>query len=400
MKENPADGTLGAPESLELATICAHARTQPASGPPPLITPIFQTSVGRVESLEQCEAIYRGEIEGYLYTRDSNANHSALESLVAAIEKAEAGLVTASGMSAIAVALLTLCSSGDTVLASDRLYGATTALLRDELPRFGVDARFVSIDRLDEVRDALTTRPRVLLVETLSNPLTGLADIPKLASLSRESGAMLVVDNTFAPCICRPLEMGADVAMHSLTKLIGGHSDLTLGALAGNRDFIEAARVRARIWGLPANPFECWLALRGAATLTLRAHQCAENAQAIAEHLARHPRVLAVHYPGLPTHPHHARCTTIIDNGGAMLAFELEGAVAVERLIGRLRLVPFAPSLGDTSTTLSYPTATSHRSLSEGERQRLGITPGLVRLSVGIDAAGDIIADLDAGLDD
>jgi cystathionine beta-lyase/cystathionine gamma-synthase len=384
--------------SLDLATVCARAREASPGGPPPLTTPICQTAVWRLESLEQVEAVYRGEVEGYIYTRDANPNHAALERLIAQLEGAPAALVTATGMGAIAAGLVSLLAAGDHVVASDRLYGATTRFVAEELARFGVTATFVPVHDLAAVRAALRERTRLVLAETLANPLVGLADVPALAEICRERGAALFIDHTFAPCLARPLALGADVVMHSLTKFIGGHSDLTLGALAGSEAFITAARARTSVWGLAANPFEAWLALRGAATLPLRMERASQNAARIAAFLAAHRRVRAVHYPGLPSHPQYARCRELLASGGAMLAFEVDDEPAAARLIRALRLVAFAPSLGDAATTLSYPARTSHRALMPAQQAALGITPGLLRLSVGIDAAADIIADLDQAL--
>ncbi len=381
----------------QLETLCARARDVVSGGPPPLVAPIYQTSVWQLESLEQCESINRGA-EGYIYTRDGNPNHTALERLVAQLEGAPAALVTASGMAAISVALLTLASEGDHVIASDTLYGATTRLLGQELGRFGVDATFVPAHDVEAATAAFRPGTKAMIVETLSNPLTGLADVPYLGELCRESGAALIVDHTFAPTLSRPLEQGASVVMHSLTKFIGGHSDLTLGALAGSEEFIASARARASIWGMCANPFECWLALRGAATLPLRMERACANAAEIAGSLARHPKVLAAHYPGLRSHPQHARCREVLASGGPMLSFDVGNAIAADTLLRSVRLLRFAPSLGDTMSTLSYPAMTSHRALSPEERARLGITDGLLRLSVGIDAAEHVIADLEQAL--
>jgi cystathionine beta-lyase/cystathionine gamma-synthase len=381
------------------ATLCAHAREQSPAGPSPLSAPIYQAAVWRLSSLEECDAIYAGATPGYIYTRDANPNHTALEQLMAALEAAPAGLVTASGMAAISAALINLARAGDRVVASAALYGATTRLLREELDRFSVAVSFVDITDLDAVRTALHPDARVLLVETLANPRLELSDIPRLAELCRDAGAALVVDNTFAtPCLLRPLDHGADVVVHSLTKFIGGHSDLTLGALAGSAGFVAEARARVSAWGLAANPFEAWLALRGAATLPLRMERACRNAAELAAWLEAHGRVRRVHYPGLPSHPQHERCTELLRSGGAMLAFELDDEAAVDRFIRALRLVPFSPSLGDAATTLSYPAKTSHRALSAERRAQLGITDGLIRLSVGIDAVEDVVADLDQAL--
>lgn len=384
--------------SFALSTLCAHSREERPAGPPPLTAPIYQSAVWALDSAEQCDAIYEKEEAGFIYTRDANPNHAALERLVAALEGAEDALAVASGMGAVAVALLELVQSGDHVIASDTLYGATTRLLEKELSRFGVSSTFVPAHDLQRVRAAFQPATRAVFVETLTNPLTSLADVPALAALCRERGARLVVDATFTPTLSRTLEQGADVVLHSLTKFIGGHSDLTLGAVAGSRELVAGMRVRASNWGLPANPFEAWLALRGAATLPLRIQRSCENAARVAAFLAAHPAVRAVHYPGLPSHPQHARAAELLSGGGAMLSFELSNGDAARRCLRALRLVPFAPSLGDASTTISYPAATSHRSLTAERRAELGIADGLLRLSVGIDEPEDVTADLEQAI--
>lgn len=385
--------------SLHPATRCAHAREPEGPGCRPLVAPLEQTAVWRLDDLEQCEAVYAGTEPGYIYTRDAHPNHAALERLVADLEGAEAGLALASGMAAVSIALVELTGPGAHVLAGDSLYGVTTRFLEQELRRFGVEVSFVPAHDPEQVAAALRPETRALVVETLTNPLLALADLPALAEHCRPRGVALVVDNTFpTPCLIRPLEHGADVVLHSVTKLIGGHSDLTLGALVGSRDLINRCRVRASNWGAPANPFEAWLALRGAATLPLRVERACENAARLAAFLAEHPRVRNVYYPGLPTHPQHARCRALLARPGNMLSFELAGADEARAFLRALQLVSFAPSLGDTSTTVSYPAGTSHRPLTAERRASLGITDGLVRVSMGIDAVEDVIDDFEQAL--
>jgi cystathionine beta-lyase/cystathionine gamma-synthase len=386
--------------NLHAATLCARARERSDAGPPPQVEPIYQSTVWKLGSLEECDAIYEGARPGHIYIRDSNPNHQTLESLVAQLEGAEAALVTASGMGAIAVALLATVQSGDSIVASDCLYGASTRLMAEEFARFGVRATLAPLHDEQAARERIRAPVRAVFVETITNPLLRVVDLPLLADLCREAGAALVVDNTFAtPCLIRPLEHGADAVVHSLTKFIGGHSDVMLGAVAGSEKFIAAARARALTWGIPANPFGAWLALRGAATLPLRIERAGANAARLAAFLSAHPRVRKTIYPGLPSHPDHESARRLLVGGGAMLAFELAGETEVDRLIRLLQLVTFSPSLGDVATTLSYPAKTSHRKLSAEQRAALGITPGLVRVSVGIDDAEDVIADFSLALE-
>ncbi len=270
-----------------------------------------------------------------------------------------------------------------------------------ELARFGVTHRTFDAARPETLREALTPATRVVFAETLSNPLLRLADIPALAEITRDSGtgAVLVIDHTFAPLLCRPLSLGADALTHSLTKLIGGHSDLTLGLLAGSRKLIDRASKIASTFGLTGNPFESWLALRGLATLSVRSERACATALRLAERLAGHPSVASVHYPGLTNHPDHARAARLLAGGfGAIVTIDLGSRAAADGFIRHLRQIPFAPSLGDVATTLSHPATTSHRGLGPQEQARQGINPGLVRLSIGLEDPDDLWDDLNQAL--
>lgn len=393
------EGERGPEQAPRRDTVCAHAREDVPSQTRPLIAPIYQSAVWDMESLEQCEAVYTGAAPGYVYTRDSNPNHAALERVVARLEGAEAAVVFGTGMAALAAAVTALTRSGGRVIASRQLYGATSRLLSGELARFGVETVWVDGTDVEAVADALLPGADLMLVETLANPLLQVADLPRLAALCRQMGARLVVDSTFtSPACCRPLEHGADVVIHSVTKFLGGHSDLTLGAAAGSAEVMEELRRQARLWGGAANPFESWLALRGITTLPLRMERSCANAGELARRLEAHPRVRRTWYPGLPSHPQHALARDLLDLPGAMLAFEVEGAEAARQVLRGLRRVRFAPSLGDTATTISYPAATSHRGLPAEAWQASGVTEGVLRLSVGIDHVEDVWADLDGAL--
>jgi cystathionine beta-lyase/cystathionine gamma-synthase len=380
-------------------TVCAAAREDQPGENRPLVAPIYQSAVWTLDSAEECEAVYAGETRGFIYTRDANPNHAALERVIARLEGGEAGVVFASGMAAVSASLTALTRSGGRVVAARQIYGATSRLLEGELARFGVLLAWVDVTDLTAVARALEQGADLLLVETLANPLLQVADLPALAGLCKRHGARLVVDNTFAsPLGCRPLEHGADVTLHSVTKFLGGHSDLTLGAAAGSAALMEELRRQARLWGGAANPFESWLALRGITTLPLRMERSCANAAALASRLEAHPQVRRVYYPGLPSHPQYERAREILLSPGAMLSFEVADGDAAARVLRNLRSVRFAPSLGDTATTVSYPVATSHRGLSPEARREGGITPGLLRLSVGIDHVDDVWEDLDGAL--
>lgn len=382
-------------------TLCAEVDEQPASIAAPLAMPIVTAAVFQLPSLEAIDALYEGRAEGFVYTRDGNPNQTVLGGIVARLERAEAGLATATGMAAIAAALLPGLKQGDRIVASDDLYGRTMSLLRGPLAALGVDTEFADLTSTAAAARALAAPAAAVIVESVSNPLLRVADLPALADLAHAAGARLVVDNTFAtPYHCRPLEYGADVVVHSGTKYLGGHSDVTIGVLVGRAEFVQAAQVSVTTFGASASPFDCWLTARGIKTLALRMERASANAAAAAEFLTQQPGVARVEYPGLVEHPQHARAQLLLAHGyGAMVSFELRGGEpAASRFVRALRRIRLAPSLADVSTTISHPAKTSHRGLSAQQREALGITPGLIRLSVGIEHLDDIVADLGRGL--
>jgi methionine-gamma-lyase len=313
---------------------------------------------------------------------------------VADLEGAEAGLSFASGMAAIASVLMSAAEGGE-IVASDGIYGGSTELLRDLGPRHGLAVRFVAGWDTEAVRAALTPRTRALLVETMTNPLLRVADLPALGALARERGLRLVVDSTFAsPALCRPLEHGASVVIHSVSKYIGGHGDLIGGVAVGSAALIAPVRRYRTLFGGTMDPFAGWLAVRGLRTLPVRiARQCATAAR-LADALAGMPGVGRVHHPGRPDHPDHERARRILDAPGAMVSFELESGAAARRVYDRVRVVARAASLGEVSSLLTHPASFSHKGLSPEERARLGIADGLLRLSVGLEDAEDLEDDL------
>lgn len=378
-----------------METVCAAAREERPAENRPLVAPIYQTAVWTLDSAEQCEAVYEGATRGFIYTRDANPNHGALEQVVAALEHAETAVAFSSGMGAIAAAVTGLCRSGDRIVASRQLYGPTARFLSEEASRFGIHTDYADVDEPDALEAAISEGAALVLVETIANPLVQVADLPRLAAVCRRRDTLLVVDNTFAtPYCCRALEHGADISIHSVTKSLGGHSDLTLGAAAGSAQHMERLRRYSGLWGGAANPFESWLALRGIGTFPLRMERCCENALDLARRLEDHPGVRRVYYPGLPSHPQHALACELMSAFGFMLAFELANGHAAREALRGLRHVRFAPSLGDVATTISYPAITSHRNLDPDERGAQGITDGVLRLSVGIDHVEDVWADL------
>ncbi len=368
----------------------------------PLVPPLYQSSVYTLPDLDALDAILGDGEPGFIYARDAHPNARLLAQRLAELEHARWGVVCGSGMAAISALLLATVQQGQRVVASNRLYGRTVQLLEQELKRFGVATEFVDCNDLDAVALALDKPTRVLFVETMSNPLLRIVDIPALAKICRQKGTRLVVDNTFAtPVLTRPLDLGADIVMESLTKMIAGHSDVTLGTVCANdADLLPQVNAAVSIWGLSANPFDCWLAERGLSTLNLRLRNAAANAGLLADWLTQQRGVKRVVYPGLPDHPEHALAGEILQGAyGNMLCFELEGGrAAVNRFMHQASGIPFSPSLGDTSTTLSHPGTTSHRYVSAAEKRRQGIGDGLIRLSVGIEELEAIQSEIQKGL--
>jgi len=367
----------------------------------PLVPPLYQSSVYTLPDLDALDRIMNGEEPGFIYARDAHPNARHLAQALAILENAAWGIICGSGMAAITALVVATVQQGQRIVASNRLDGRTTQLLDQELPRFGVTTEFVDAGNLDAVRAALGRGARILFVETMSNPLLRLVDIAALTELTHEHDCLLVVDNTFAtPVLTKPLDLGADVVMESLTKMIAGHSDVTLGALCGRVDLLQPLTAAVSIWGLASGPFDCWLAERGLATLAVRMKAASANAAALADWLPDQPGVTRVIYPGRPNHPDHELAKELLQGGfGNMLAFELDGGRdAVNRFMRQAPDIPFSPSLGNTTTTLSHPATTSHRYVSPAERRRQGISDGMIRLSVGIEDLAQIQAEIVTGL--
>jgi cystathionine beta-lyase/cystathionine gamma-synthase len=366
-----------------------------------LVPPIYPASVYPYPDLDALDSAMDGKSPGVFYARDSHPNGDELAAKLAALEGGPWGRVTGSGMAALVAAIVPLVKAGDRIVASDQLYGKSTLWLDKELSRFGVTTTLVNATDLNGVRNAFSQPARVLYVETISNPLLRVADLNALAEIAVKAGARFLVDNTFAtPILCQPLRHGAQLVQESLTKFIGGHSDVTLGFVGGT-DPGEGKAIAAAssTWGLTASPFDCWLAMRSLETLSLRVRAACENAAELAERLVRLPGVSRVIYPGRDDHPDRAIARRILPDGcGHMLSFELAGGrdAAVDFL--RKTGVLLCPSLGHSGTTISYPAATSHRAMSPEERKKLGVTDGLLRLSVGVEPVDEVVRALESGL--
>ncbi|MCC6628150.1 MAG: PLP-dependent transferase [Chloroflexi bacterium] len=393
------------PRQQGFGTRAVHAGERPA--PPdfiPTTTPIYPASSFMYEQLDDLDAVFGNERPGYVYSRYGNPTVQAMETAIAALEGAEAAIGFGSGMAALHAALLVAgAGPGARIIASRDLYGATYALLGTLFQRLGVETTYVDITDLAAVEQALAPGGvRAIVFETVSNPLLRVADVPALTDLARRAGALSICDNTFAsPYLCRPVEHGVDLIVHSTTKYLGGHGDVMGGVVcctaARRLELLEIAKMTGGICG----PFEAWLVLRGLKTLPLRMRQHSANAHTVARHLSEHTKVTRVNYPGLPSHPQHALASQLLRHGyGGMLSFEIAGAGQSEvfRFMEALRLTVPAPTLGDVYTLTLYPAHSSHRALTPAQRAEVGISEGLVRFSIGIEDVEDIIADLDAAL--
>lgn len=361
----------------------------------PLAPDISTAAVHVYTDLDDYDAVAKGERPGHYYGRNSNANRNMLELAVAELEGAEAGVATASGMAALHAAILALAPRPATIVATRELYGGTAAMLRQDFEPAGYEIHFLDLTDLDAVRRSIEGAGLVL-AETITNPLCGVPDLAAIATMARERGVPLLVDNTFAtPILCRPMELGAAAVMHSATKYLGGHSDLVAGVVVGGATTIAAARARSVRTGTVLGPFDAWLAVRGLRTLDVRMRRHSQNSLALAKAMTAMRGVARVHHPLVEGSPSYAVASRLLPDGaGGMMAFDLEGGrAAVQRMMQRLQLVTFAASLGGVETTISYPELTSHRALSPEERAELGVGPGTVRVSVGIEDPDDIIED-------
>jgi len=386
---------------VNFETVVARGGRDVPSASRPLTPPIYQTNVYVFEDMDTVESVWEQKSPGFVYGRYGTANHTMLEELVATLEGAEAAVACASGMGATTALLVGLFAAGDHIVAARDLYGSTAAFLGAEARRLGVTTDFVDAADHRLIAAALRPNTRAVFVEGVSNPLLRLVDLDAVARVLAGRGVELVVDSSMAsPAVLRPIEHGATVVLHSLTKFISGHGDVTGGMVLGSAAAMEPIRNAMIRTGTNLGPFDAWLATRGARTLAVRLERQSTTARRIAEFLESRGAVARVYYPGLASHPQHALAMRLMPRlQGAMLSFDLGGgAPAVERFMARTRLLEFAPSFGDVATTWTYPARTSHRGVPEDERARMGIGPGLVRVSVGLEDPGDLIADLDQAL--
>lgn len=378
--------------NARFATTCLHAGQEPDPSTGAIITPIYQTSTYVQDGL--------GQHKGFEYARTQNPTRLALERNIAAIEGGVEGFAFASGMAAIA-AVATLLRSGDHVIVSDNVYGGTFRYFEKVLRKYDLAFSWVNMADLDAYERAFTPATRLVFAETPTNPVMRLIDLPAASDIAHRHGAAIVVDNTFAsPVLQQPLALGCDLVLHSTTKYLNGHSDSVGGVVVARRDdHIEWLRFVQNAQGAILSPFDSWLVLRGTKTLPLRMAQHNLNGQALAEYLAAHPKITTVHYPGLPTHPQHALAKRQMKGFGGMLSFETGSLEGARTVLNGVRLMALAESLGGVETLISHPASMTHASVPAAERQALGITDGLVRISAGIEDIDDLKEDLAQALD-
>jgi cystathionine beta-lyase/cystathionine gamma-synthase len=382
-----------------IGTRAVHGAKDPRPGP--LTTPIVQSSTFVFASSAEMHRYLDGDEELYLYTRYENPTLRELEQTLAALEEGEAALVLSSGMAASTTGLLSLVTAGDEVLASASLYGGTTRLVREVLPSLGVASRIVPPAELSQLGSLVGPKTRALVVETPTNPSLDVLDLRTVSALAHDHGMAVMADNTFAtPVLQRPLTLGVDLVMHSLTKALGGHSDFIGGALVGSRERIDKARSLMKVLGGCLDPHSAFLALRGIKTLHLRVQRQCENALALALHLESHPKVARVVYPGLRSHPGHEVARLQMAGFGGVVAFVLQGGLpAAERFYDGLRLMARAASLGGVETLVSLPVHTSHHGYTDAQLKVAGVDPGTVRVALGVEDAADLVEDAGRALE-
>lgn len=389
-------------KKLKFSTLCVHGSGgyDPATGA--VGKPIYQTSTFAFDSARAGAEIFLGEREGYVYTRISNPTQNAFEKEMAFLENGEAALAFSSGMAAISSVILSLCKSGDNFISSDTLYGGSHQLFTETLPRLNIQANELDATHCENVEKAINSKTRLIYIETPANPTMSIVDIRACSKIAKKHKIPLVVDNTFAtPYFQRPLELGADIVVHSATKYTGGHGDTVAGVAIGKQDYIADLRMSIlRDMGGVISPLNAWLLVRGLKTLAVRMEKHQSNALRIAKYLQFHPKVTKVMYPGLKTHPQHELAKSQMSGFGGMISFEVKGGrKGGEILMDAVQLITLAVSLGDVDSLIEHPASMTHSTYKKEELEAVGISEGLVRLSVGIEDVSDIIDDLSQALD-
>ncbi|QSO53890.1 aminotransferase class I/II-fold pyridoxal phosphate-dependent enzyme [Alicyclobacillus curvatus] len=368
----------------------------------PETTPLYTASVYTFPTLDDVRSYYADSSSTYLYRRNGNPNTRQVENMIASLEGTEAAVLAASGMAAIAQGCFALLQPGDSVLATEVLYGGTYAFFEQVLRPWGVDIKYVDVNDISALSEAMTSSVRMIYAETIANPLLQVTNLDTLGQFTAENHLYLVVDNTFAtPALTQPTSYGSTLVVHSLTKYLNGHSDVIGGVACGSKAIIDRVRRFSETFGGVLSPYDAWMTERGLQTFEIRVKQQFDNAYQVAAALLEHKAIQKVYYPGLETHETHAVAKHILKGGfGAMVSFDLVGGEpAANAFVRACGSIPFAPSLGGVKTTISHPALTSHRAFSPEERLRLGITDGVIRLSVGIEPFERIWQDISQGLE-
>lgn len=375
----------------------------PESSSRAVVTPLQPSVVYASETPDALDAQYEGRAKGYTYAREGHPNAEVLARKIDGLEGVEGGIIVGSGMAAVTAVMLGLLRAGDHVLGGDQLYGRSLRMLAQDLPRMGISTSLADPTDVEAMAAAIRPETRMILLEVVSNPTLRVADMEGIAALAKARGVLLVVDNTFTtPRAYRPFDHGADIVIHSVTKLLAGHSDVTLGYVAARDAGVQRAIYdAATTFGLTASPFDCWLAERGLYSFNLRYDRAEENAARLADHLATLPGVKRVLYPTRADHPDHARAMSLLGRrGGNMMSFELMGGrEAANAMTTAAPNIAFAPTLGDIGTTLSHPASSSHRGLTPEGRAALGISEGFFRVSVGVEEIELLIGEFTAAIE-
>ena len=388
-------------QKLSMESKCVHAGIGEYEYGP-VVPPIYQTSTFKFQSVEHGAKLFKGEENGYIYTRMGNPTIEAMENAVAELEGGYKSLGCASGMAAIHTALATSLAVGDHVIVSESVYGPTATLIKNVLSKFGIESDFIETANLDKVKNTVKPNTKIIYIETPGNPTLETTDIQAVAEIAHENGAKLIVDNTFmSPVLQRPFELGADVVVHSMTKFLNGHADVVAGIIVTkDEETYTAMRKMLNQLGGTIDPFNAFLVHRGLKTLALRMKKHCENAQKIAEFLEAHPKVEWVRYPGLKSFPYYETAQKQHHGPGGMIAFELKGGLeAGAKMMNSVKLCQLAVSLGGVETLIQHPATMTHASMGKEAREAAGITDGLVRLSVGIENVDELIEDLNQAME-
>ncbi len=379
-------------------TQVTHSGFNPDSEHGSVAPPIYQTSTFKFRSADHGARLFSGEDSGYIYTRLGNPTTEAFEQAVAELEHANGGLATASGMAAVSTVFMTFLGQGTHMVGTDAVYGPSRVVIEKDFSRFGVEFDFVDTSDLENVKQAMRPDTRLLYIETPANPTIKLTDIAACAEIAHENDCLLVVDNTFmSPVLQTPLDLGADISLHSITKFLNGHTDVVGGVITCQDELVynQVSRV-LRAMGGTMDPHQSWLVLRGLRTLAMRVERAQETAMTLAGYLENHPKISWVRYPGLESHPQHTLAGRQARGYGSMISFEVQGGIAAGKtLMDNVQVATLAVSLGGYETLIQHPASMTHASMGNRQREESGISDGLVRLSVGCEDLEDLQADLD-----